>query len=429
MALASQLVAFRTDSMPKKLLPAKVSSKRGNLLSDVRHLILAAREQVAWAVDSGLVTLYWHVGRRIRQDILKKKRAEYGAEIVAALGRQLAWSLLLTAQIPVALADDSAPDATTLRAAVVKSLPLLETAAKGSMEKRKQCFTCHNQALPVLALTTARDRGFKIDTENLQQQVQFTADFLAKNRTNYLAGKGQGGQALTAGYALWALESSGWKPDTTTVAVAEYLLQWQKQLEHWKVQTIRPPTEESLFAVSYVALRGLKTFSTPEQRERVEQRFEQVRNWALKTPAQSTEDHVFRLRLLQVANAGESHIRRATQGLFRLQREDGGWAQLSGMDSDAYATGTALTALHQAGGITTADAAYRRGLQWLLKAQLPDGSWHVQTRSKPIQTYYESGYPHGEDQFISITAASWATIALVDALPKTTHTEAGPPSR
>ena len=48
---------------------------------EVRGLILAAREQVARAVDSGLVTLYWHIGRRIRQDILKKKRAEYGGKL------------------------------------------------------------------------------------------------------------------------------------------------------------------------------------------------------------------------------------------------------------------------------------------------------------------------------------------------------------
>jgi predicted nuclease of restriction endonuclease-like (RecB) superfamily len=40
-------------------------------------------------VDSGLTTLYWHVGRRVRKDILKEKRAEYGGQIVAALGRQL----------------------------------------------------------------------------------------------------------------------------------------------------------------------------------------------------------------------------------------------------------------------------------------------------------------------------------------------------
>ncbi|MBI5773525.1 MAG: hypothetical protein HZA89_07255 [Verrucomicrobia bacterium] len=325
-----------------------------------------------------------------------------------------------------AAAADSAPRADAIRAAVAKSLPLLESGARISMEKRKQCFTCHNTALPVLALTAARERGFTIDEENLRQLVKFTADFLARNRTNYLAGKGQGGQALTAGYALWTLESAAWKSDATTAAVAEYLLQWQKQLEHWKVQTVRPPTEESIFTISYVALRGLKTFSTPEQRKRIDRRFEQVRTWVLKTPASSTEDRVFRLRLLRVAGATESEVRRAAQELSQLQRTDGGWAQLADMESDAYATGTALTALHQAGGVATSDAAYQRGLQWLLKAQKADGSWHVVTRSTPIQTYYESGYPHAENQFISITAASWATIALAEALPKTTHAEGKP---
>ena len=46
---------------------------------------------MARAVDSSLTTLYWHVGQRIRQDILKEKRADYGVRIVVALGRQLEW--------------------------------------------------------------------------------------------------------------------------------------------------------------------------------------------------------------------------------------------------------------------------------------------------------------------------------------------------
>jgi len=40
------------------------------LLADVRQLIAEARAGVARAVDAGLTTLYWHVGQRIRQDIL-----------------------------------------------------------------------------------------------------------------------------------------------------------------------------------------------------------------------------------------------------------------------------------------------------------------------------------------------------------------------
>src|ERR1041384_5398155 len=61
-----------------------------SLLGDVRQMILAARQEVARTVDAGLVTLYWHIGQRVRRDILQLKRAEYGGRIVSALGRHLA---------------------------------------------------------------------------------------------------------------------------------------------------------------------------------------------------------------------------------------------------------------------------------------------------------------------------------------------------
>jgi predicted nuclease of restriction endonuclease-like (RecB) superfamily len=65
------------------------AKKPAVLLTALRGLILQAREGAAREVDSGLTTLCWHVGQRIREDILKQKRADYGAEIVGALGRQL----------------------------------------------------------------------------------------------------------------------------------------------------------------------------------------------------------------------------------------------------------------------------------------------------------------------------------------------------
>ena len=52
------------------------------LLSDLRELILSARQQVAQTVNSGLTMLCWHIGTRIRKNILKEKRAEYGQEIL-----------------------------------------------------------------------------------------------------------------------------------------------------------------------------------------------------------------------------------------------------------------------------------------------------------------------------------------------------------
>jgi predicted nuclease of restriction endonuclease-like (RecB) superfamily len=60
-----------------------------SLLGDLRQLIEAARERTARAVNSSLVTMYWQIGKRIREDVLQNQRASYGEEIVYALSRQL----------------------------------------------------------------------------------------------------------------------------------------------------------------------------------------------------------------------------------------------------------------------------------------------------------------------------------------------------
>ncbi len=51
-------------------------------------MIQAGRQSVAQTVNSALTTLYRQIGQRVRRDILKETRADYGVEIVSALGRQ-----------------------------------------------------------------------------------------------------------------------------------------------------------------------------------------------------------------------------------------------------------------------------------------------------------------------------------------------------
>jgi len=341
------------------------------------------------------------------------RRGHAGVGIAHWLSAMLA----LASTINAARAEDLTPSVEAIRAAVARSLPLLDTGARGSMEQRKQCFTCHNQGLSVMALVTSQARGLTVDSQHVQAQLKFTAQFLDKNRAKYLEGKGQGGQVDTAGYAVWTLDYGGWPSDETTAAVAEYFLRYQNDRDHYEPSSRRPPSEQSFFTSTYVALRATKRYGTPEQRERIEARRQTVKQWLLKTPAIDTEDRVFRLRALHAVGAGEAALRQATFDLLHTQGQDGGWAQTATMASDAYATGSVLVALHQAGGLATNDAAYRRGMNFLIAGQLGDGSWHVVSRSDPFQTYFESGYPHGKDQFISIAAAGWATTSLALALP------------
>ena len=77
----------KRPSSKNKLVVATI--RPGGLLADVRDLIVQAREGVALTVNAGLTFLYWQIGRRIHQDILREKRAGYGERIVSALGTQL----------------------------------------------------------------------------------------------------------------------------------------------------------------------------------------------------------------------------------------------------------------------------------------------------------------------------------------------------
>ena len=72
-----------------KLLPTKSHKPSDTLFQDLRVLIIEARQDVARQVNSALVLLYWRVGKRIHQNILKERRAEDGEEIVPTLSTQL----------------------------------------------------------------------------------------------------------------------------------------------------------------------------------------------------------------------------------------------------------------------------------------------------------------------------------------------------
>lgn len=328
-------------------------------------------------------------------------------------------AILLTGLVTVSnlSADDFELSPAAISAAISKAIPLLEMGTRGSAEER-QCFTCHNQAVPVLALAEARKRSFLIDEDNFERQLRHTSAHLERGRKNYLEGRGQGGRVLTAGYALWTLEAGERPPNDTTTAVTGFLLQYQKAANHWRQSSNRPPSSGSDFTATYLALRGLREFGTEEQRPEIEDRTEQVRQWLLTESPRDTEDRVFRLSTLPYVDAAPDAIQAATSELIDSQRDDGGWAQLAGMESDAYATGTVLVTLLRVSDLPADQPAVRRGVQYLARTQLDDGSWRVTTRAKPVQTYFESGFPHGKDQFISIAASGWATLAMLLTLPE-----------
>jgi len=154
-----------------------------------------------------------------------------------------------------------------------------------------------------------------------------------------------------------------------------------------------------------------------------------ARKFLESRPARSTEEHAYRIIGLKWAGADRNTLQRFARELKAAQRPDGGWGALAGRDSDVYATSQALVALRE-GGVGEIDSGWRRGIDYLVKAQAADGSWRLKSRLNPpaplSPPYFDAGYPEGHDQFISMTGAAWAVMALAYALPPTRPVTAPP---
>jgi hypothetical protein len=79
----------RPDASSTESLVLPADAEVTALALDLGKMIESARQQVAQTANAGLTTLYWQLGHRVRTEILDGRRAEYGAQIVAALGRRL----------------------------------------------------------------------------------------------------------------------------------------------------------------------------------------------------------------------------------------------------------------------------------------------------------------------------------------------------
>jgi DUF1016 N-terminal domain len=59
------------------------------LLSDLTQLIEQSQQKVIAQANSTLTLLFWQVGKRINEDVLQNKRADYAKQIVSTLSTQL----------------------------------------------------------------------------------------------------------------------------------------------------------------------------------------------------------------------------------------------------------------------------------------------------------------------------------------------------
>jgi hypothetical protein len=165
-----------------------------------------------------------------------------------------------------------------------------------------------------------------------------------------------------------------------------------------------------------MGIRVMQLYGPAGLKAEFDKRMARARDYLLESKPKTTDDRTMLLVGLKWAGVGEEKVEEAARGLVELQRADGGWAGNRYLESDAYSTGAALYALQESGALSPRDAAYRRGVAYLLKSQRPDGSWHVKSRAVKFQPYFQSGFPYDHDQWISAAGTAWATVALANGI-------------
>jgi ankyrin repeat protein len=309
----------------------------------------------------------------------------------------------------------NAAPAASPRAAVERALPGLQRTDVAFL-KKAGCVSCHNNTLTAMAVARARSHGVRVDEQAALGQKETIGHFVDGWRDRLLQGIGIPGEQDTVSYILLGLSAEGYAADQGTDAMVRFLKRTQAPAGHWPIDGHRPPIESNDIQVTAASMRSMQVYAPVSERATYDEAVRRAAAWLANADPHSTEERAFQLLAFGWSKAPGGRIQKAARALIAEQRQDGGWSQLPGLTSDAYATGQALTSLVDSGAITVADAAYRRGVSYLLNTQLADGSWFVRSRAIPIQPFFDSGFPHGPHQFISAAATNWATIALSMAI-------------
>lgn len=387
------------------------------LLAIVRQDLDLVRALAAKGADldvrdrSGSTALMWaafnETGDASLVNELLARGADPGAANLAG-ETALVWALRRGETPAVAaLRKTGASEVARTKAAAERAIALLQKSS-AQFSRVSGCASCHHQSLPQMALGVARAHDISVDEAAARHQVDATIAVLKGVHEQALANRDRiPDPPISVSYALVGLAAAQYPADEITDTLARVVAAWQSDDgAFYPLPPMRPPLEADVFTATALSLRALQLYGTDP-----DARVARAGTWLRTARPRTTEERAMQLLGMVWSKASAQDIRTSAKALLAEQRPDGAWAQLPGLETDAYATGQALVAL-QAAGHDVSSAEYQRGVAFLVRTQFPDGSWLVRTRTFPVQPPRDSGFPHGKHQWISAAGTSWATMAL-----------------
>ena len=334
--------------------------------------------------------------------------------------------------LPLSIADEptAIPSATTIQIqqTVDRAVGYLQSESAAWLNTRK-CAACHHAPLPLWALSEAGQHGYAIDRKYLDDKIES----LVGSKDKLIAAMLLYGpddppdprpqsRGLNMGLPFLAIAARSLpslkdEQINGLKLITEEIIQKQQADGSWEFFATlrRPPINESQttdVAWIIMALAGEVGPDSPES-----QRASLMKATAWLDAAKPVDLHQDKiLKVLIGARAGKAResMQATIDDLLSLQRDDGGWSQtVPELRSDAFATGQTLYVLSLV-GYAAERPEMKRGIDFLVATQNPDGTWPMISRSTP------DGSPGSSKLLTPIYCASgsWAVLALTRLVPK-----------
>src|SRR5262245_2636974 len=188
---------------------------------------------------------------------------------------------------------------------------LLDTAPK--FKTQTSCISCHHNTLPAMAAAAAQKKGITIDEANARHNLDDLYTFFVANAPRMMLGDpAVGGEALTAGYAAYALAAAGHAPDRITATITHWLMARQMPDGSWLGNGLnRPPMEYSLVSHTAMAAAGLRAYPIPGRAKEMAETMRRAQAYLLAAPSASAEERGMRLMGLVWTQAPKARIEAA----------------------------------------------------------------------------------------------------------------------
>ena len=186
------------------------------------------------------------------------------------------------------------PEAADIRAAVTRSLPLLQSSADTWFQKR-QCASCHHQGLGLIAITVARERGFPVDEALVRGQLERTLRPGRNWQEKFVTGEVSINEAIGQSYRAVGVGTAGGTRTQMTDAMSYLLAGRQHVTGRWPSYSRRPPLEDSEFTATALTIRALRLFPLKGREAELDDRVARARAWLMAASPADAEDRSMQL--------------------------------------------------------------------------------------------------------------------------------------